>query len=330
MEIRETHTAEQPAKTPEFLPVRLSSLRVDSVTDFDLYHRPAKLAPPVLYRGRSLPFTDEVRARLLEGRVSTLYIPSGQEEIYNRYVERNLADLIMDKSILPGERTQILYGSAQNAVREMMSKPEAGDVLPRSKNLVEHVIKFMNDLEGSFTHFLDTASFDYYTYTHSVNVCVYSVTLAQKAGFEDLSFLSEFGTGALLHDIGKGRVGPEIIHCETVLTDEQWAIMKMHPVWGHEILKEQGVDSEVALRVTRHHHEKMGGGGYPDGLAGDDIPPYVRVSTICDIFDALTTRRSYRSALQSFPALKLMREQMSDDLDPELFRIFVELMATKK
>ena len=87
------------------------------------------------------------------------------------------------------------------------------------------------------------------------------------------------------------------------------------------------MDSEVVLDVTRHHHEKLNGKGYPDGLAGDEISHWARISTIADIFDALTTRRSYKNALDSFPSLQLMNEHMKEEIDMDFFRCCVDLMA---
>ena len=84
------------------------------------------------------------------------------------------------------------------------------------------------------------------------------------------------------------------------------------------------------MNVTLYHHEKMGGGGYPERLAGDQIPDYVRIATVCDIFDALTTKRSYKSAVNSYPALGLMQQEMFSDLDGDVFGKFVNMMSGEK
>ena len=86
----------------------------------------------------------------------------------------------------------------------------------------------------------------------------------------------------------------------------------------------------VALDIVRHHHEKLNGKGYPDGLKGDQISPIVRVVTITDVFDALTTNRPDRKALSSFEALKLMGSKMGGELDTDLLRKFIEMMGTAK
>lgn len=311
-----------------FIKIRLASLLLDTVTKFDLYLKPQGREDFVLYRQQDLPFTGDVKTRLEENNVRELYVPSTQEDLYHDYIEANLALLVKDDSIDLAEKSGILYDAARHVVKEVMQDPRSGNLVPRSENIVNNFIVHLFEEEQSFSQFLKTTSFDYYTYTHSVNVFVFSLNLAQRLGYDDEASLKELGMGALLHDLGKSRISAEIIHCKGVLTDEQWHTMKQHPRWGHEILQEQGITSETALDVTLHHHEKFRGAGYPEGLKTEQISPQVRIVTICDIFDALTTRRAYKDALNSFPALGLMQREMGADLDPEFFRFFIKMMAS--
>ena len=101
----------------------------------------------------------------------------------------------------------------------------------------------------------------------------------------------------------------------------------MHPVYGHELLLERGDLSPMALDVVLHHHEKIDGSGYPDGINAHDLNVVTRVVTIADIFDALTTRRTYKKALSTFDALTLMREEMKTEIDQDLYKVFIELLG---
>ncbi len=307
--------------------VPVSSLRVDAVANFELYIQPRPDAVPVLYRARDLAFTEEARQRLIDHSVGALFVPTGQRAEYRHYVEKNLTAIVSDEDIPVEERSDLLYDSAQNIVHDILEDPRSGDVLPPSENLVQGTIDFLFKEGRSFHCLMQVTSYDYYTYTHSVNVFVFSTALAQKLGIEGQE-LFEFGQGALLHDVGKSLVPNEVVNAKGGLTEEQWAEMKLHPVHGYNILKEQGVESEIILDVTRHHHEKLNGRGYPDGLAGDAVSKWARICTIADIFDALTTRRSYKEAMNSFPGLQFMREHMEDEIDPEFFRVFVGLMGS--
>jgi len=310
----------------KYLSIPVASLRLDMVTDFDLYLPGRPGAEPVLYRSAALPFTEELRERLADARIDHLLINVERRDAYFRYLERNLGDILKDEGVPLQQKSVALYGTAQNLVRELLQDPRSGDMMMRSGALVGHTVDLLFRESDSFHHLIQVTSYDYYTYTHSVNVFVFATALAQRLG-HSAEELQRFGQAALLHDIGKSRVDPNIVNCRGKLTDEQWHEMRMHTVYGYEILLEQGVRDEVILDVTRHHHEKLNGRGYPDNLQGDEISRWARICTIADIFDALTTRRSYKEAMNSFPSLIFMKDHMADELDPEFFRTFVGLMG---
>lgn len=309
------------------IPIHLASLQVDTVMDFDIFMRPKNAASAVLYREKNLPFTEAVCNRLRNRDVEGLYVDSSEEYKFRRYVETNIGRILADDSITLEKRSELAYTSAQGLVEDLLADPRSGDLHERSGNLVMGIMKFMLDEKSALHNLMQVMSFDYYTYTHSVNVFVFSTALAQRCGYNDEIFLSDFGKGALLHDIGKSFLPPELVNFPGKFTKQQFEQMKLHPVYGYDLLKEEGALGTVGLDVVRNHHEKLRGGGYPDNLKGDEIPPYVRMCTIADIFDAVTTERSYQGALHSFPALQLMKDEILPDLDPVFFREFVEMLG---
>lgn len=309
----------------EYMPVPVTSLRVDRMADFDLF-LPAQGIPPVLYRGAHVAYTADDIARLAEARHDTLLIRFSDAGAYNRYLERNLGMILTDSSLPMKTRATALYQCSQNLVKEVLEDPRSGEMMERTGDLVAHTVDLLFRESTSFEHLMQVTSYDYYTYTHSVNVFVFSTALAQRLGHSEEE-LRIFGQGALLHDIGKSKISPDIVNARGKLNNAQWGEMRMHTVYGYEILREQGVTNEIILDVTRHHHEKLNGRGYPDALAGDQISKWARICTIADIFDALTTRRSYKEAMNSFPGLQFMKEHMSDEIDQQYFRAFVGLMG---
>jgi len=305
----------------------VASLRLGTVPPFDIHIDTHGSATPVLYREKNLPVTGDVFDALEENRHEFVYVTTDQEKEYLKYTEENLDKVLTDESVPIEEKSKVLYSCAQGLVSQVLEEPRSRELIQRSRNLVHTTTNFMIDEQSAFSHLLKLVSYDYYTYTHSVNVYVFSVTLAQRVGFTDPELLRDFGEGVLLHDIGKSMIDPAITNCKGKLTDEQWQAMRMHPVYGYDIMAEHCTLSDMALSVVRHHHEKIRGGGYPDNLKGKQIIPLVRVTTIADIFDALTTRRSYKDALGSFDALRIMRDEISRDLDEEYFRTFVGMMG---
>ena len=166
---------------------------------------------------------------------------------------------------------------------------------------------------------------DRYTQGHCERVAAYACALASAAGM-DTEHLRWFRMGALLHDVGKIIVPSSILNKPGRLSAEEWAIMKRHPRAGVLLLREIEFPWDIRPMV-RHHHEHWDGGGYPDGLAGDDIPFSARILCLADVFDALTSSRSYRHGLKKGHALAVMREDCGRIFDPQLFELFEELHA---
>ncbi len=163
---------------------------------------------------------------------------------------------------------------------------------------------------------------DRYTLGHCARVADYACRIAERAGLTDRD-LVWFRMGAFLHDVGKTEVPEEILNKPGRLTDEERAIMERHTVIGDEMLAPVEFPWDIRPMV-RSHHERWDGRGYPDGLAGEDIPRSARIMRIADVFDALTTARSYRAPLTPDQALSIMRDD-AGSFDPELFDIFLEL-----
>jgi putative nucleotidyltransferase with HDIG domain len=324
-----TAQKEQSQDIPGFISIPVRTLQSHLVTDFALWHQPRPGAPLVLYRGPDQPFTEEVRDRLEAHNVSRLYVPIEDRNKLRLYIEQNMEQLLGDSSLPVEQRSEMMYESAQGLVRDALEDPRSVNLMQRCSDTVPHMIDFLYKEGQSFSCLLKVCSHDYYTYTHSVNVFTYGIALAHHMGFTRRE-VEMFGQGALLHDIGKSGLPLDVIHSPTCLTDDQWELMRQHPVIGYDILVEQGVKQPVVLDVTRHHHEKLNGKGYPDRLAGKEISVFARMCTIADIFDALTTRRSYKEARRSFESLQFMRAHMSDEIDMEIFKAFVELMGQQE
>lgn len=324
-----SHKHEPASTATGFFPIKISTLRTDLVTGFELYLPAQPGREPVLYRDASLPFSEEARARLQDNNMGELLVRKSDRHAWLDYAGQVLPSVLANTEVPVNERATMLYESAQELVHEVLANPDSGDLIQTSRTAVDSMVGFLFKESTAFYELMQLTSYDYYTYTHSVNVFVYSVSLANRLGFSGPE-VSEFGHGALMHDIGKQRIDAEITNSKGKLTEAQWHQMQMHPVYGYEILQENGETGPIALDVTRHHHEKLNGRGYPDGLAGDEISTWSRIATIADIFDALTTKRSYKDAMDTFFALQFMKEKMWDELDHKYFMTFVSMMAKPK
>jgi putative nucleotidyltransferase with HDIG domain len=167
------------------------------------------------------------------------------------------------------------------------------------------------DLEGTFLAVVrdwgqSIESADSYTFGHCERVAGYAEAVARGLGLDGTE-LTTIRLGAYLHDVGKVRVPHEILNKPGRLSDEEFRVVQQHTVWGVELLATIEFPWEIKP-IIRWHHEKYDGTGYPDRLKGDEIPLAAQIIGIVDVYDALTTTRSYRGALPHAAALERMRE----------------------
>ena len=151
------------------------------------------------------------------------------------------------------------------------------------------------------------------------------MAVADRLGVDEETRLkAEFG--ALLHDVGKVAIPNEIINKPGPLDDDEWAIMKTHTIEGQRMLERiGGLLSRVGV-VVRASHERFDGGGYPDGLAGKDIPLASRIVSACDAYNAMTTDRSYRKALTTGVAVAELRANSGTQFDPTVVEALVRVV----
>ena len=165
---------------------------------------------------------------------------------------------------------------------------------------------------------------DPYTEGHVDRVSGYAVTLGKEVGFAppELRLLRE---GAILHDVGKIGVRESILLKRGPLSEDEFVQLKAHPVLGENICRplQRG---KLILQVIRHHHERYDGNGYPDGLAGENIPLAARVMAIVDAYDALSSDRPYRVRLSRGDAIQVLKDETGKQFDPRLARAFMSLV----
>jgi HD-GYP domain-containing protein (c-di-GMP phosphodiesterase class II) len=126
----------------------------------------------------------------------------------------------------------------------------------------------------------------------------------------------------MLHDVGKKRVRYEVINKPGPLDDDEWQEILKHPEWGVEILEQTGELTPEIRGIVLSHHENHDGTGYPHGISGSEIPPLTKIVTIADIYDAVTSKRSYAEPLKPSEALHLMKDKMANKFDPKIFGRF--------
>jgi putative nucleotidyltransferase with HDIG domain len=168
--------------------------------------------------------------------------------------------------------------------------------------------------------------YDDYTFTHSTNVAILSVTLASNV-LNDAQTLNQLARAALLHDIGKTRIPQEILNKPAKLTDEEWHLMRQHPILGVEILEQQEEINPLAILVTCQHHMKYDLSGYPEVETKCGLHPLSLIVNICDVYDAITSKRAYKKPFPPDKALAIMMRLIGCDFEPNLFKIFTQMIG---
>jgi putative nucleotidyltransferase with HDIG domain len=173
---------------------------------------------------------------------------------------------------------------------------------------------------------LQLKEFDQYTTTHSLNVAVLAMALSEYMGMGPKD-VRGFGVAGLLHDLGKVRIPKEVLTKPGKLTDDEWTIMRRHPVDGAKIIYESDRQLDLASAVAYEHHIMINGGGYPHRHFQRDCHKASKLVHICDVYDAMRTNRPYREAWEAERVMEMLDKGIGWDFDEEIGRAFIQMMG---
>jgi len=318
-------------KLNDYRPVPLKGLRVGTFVRFNLYmekhERLGGKGPDgfLLYHKRNLPMREHHVQRLIDSGVRQLFISTADQKDYLRYTEGNLQPILQDEKIGVEDKATMVYEVANGLAKDIVANPADPETIRRSKTFLENTMSFIVKQTAVVQTFSAIMSRDYSTYTHSTNVSLYALMLGHRLGLS-VDALGQLGLGALFHDVGKARINKKVLHKKGPLTAQEWDVVKLHPVFAIDTLRKVPRLSEGVYSVVLDHHEKCDGSGYPRGLRDDQIHLHAKIACLVDVFDALTTKRSYKDRVTTYEALKLMRDEMAGAFDQTLWRQFSILM----
>ncbi len=321
----------QDVRPQDFFPVPLGVMQPGTVAPVDLYIRFGQSQPFVLYKGQGAELREEVRERLLENGVDSLYLAKSDESAYHRYVEENISTIIRDDLVPREEASRMVYGCSSRVMEDVFREPRSGRNMRRAHSMVEATVQSILKDPECLWHMTAVASHDYYTYTHCVHVGMFMTAASRDMlGVDDPGMLRAIGLGGMLHDIGKSQIPESILNKPGRLTDEEFRAIKRHPTIGLSLLEHQPHLLAATVDIVRHHHERYNGGGYPRGLTGEGISDLARLSTIVDVYDALTTNRAYAEAREPYTALEMMLHEMEGHFDGPMLQAFVKFLGPRE
>lgn len=297
-------------------------LRAGALVDFDLY----------LLDERGLVRVGDAREGPYAVAPDTLAAP-GDVVIRNDDIPRYQAFIA---SLLPAQasradeeralRALVIRENSKAIIKDLLIDPRSGERIKATMGLVNNLVDCMLERTDVLYDLIALSSYDYYTYTHSVNVAVLCVGMGIVLRFDRFA-VESLGMGALLHDIGKSVVPPAVLNKPGRLTAGEYDIVKTHVLEGERILREgHGEIPPDALRVVLEHHERLSGNGYPLRLDGARIGIGGRICAIADSYDAMTTRRPYKDAMTPYAALSELT-RMASEYDRDLLTAFIRMLG---
>lgn len=263
--------------------------------------------------------------------ISGVYIREGDEEQNPSFTAMKETEiplstqLKIEKNTVEDRAKVQLSESVRNRVAEGMAflynNTESESFVDTTMSITSELLEAIEANDAIAVDVSTLKVCDEYTFKHSVDVATMAMVVAKKLG---LSREEVYNTGVagLLHDIGKSKIPNEILNKPSKLTDEEFVIMKNHPRYGYDILKNNAEISEVIREAVLQHHEKINGKGYPMGVGSFQICPYAKILAVADIYDALVTERPYKMGFSPRDAVEMIMA-MTDELDMYALRGFL-------
>lgn len=254
--------------------------------------------------------------------ISGIYIVEGEEEIDESLLSQDdtisvAARKKIDKLTVADRAKVQLNESVRARISEGVSflynNTESEHFELTTRSIAEDLLKAIDENDAIAVDISTLKVCDEYTFKHSVDVATMAMIVAKKLGMSKDDIFNT-GVAGLLHDIGKSQIPNEILNKPSRLTDEEFDIMKKHPLLGYEILKKNRGISEVIRQAVLQHHEKINGRGYPMGVDSFKICPYAKILAVADIYDALVTERPYKMGFSPRDAVEMIMA-MTDELD---------------
>lgn len=257
---------------------------------------------------------DKVKVSLTEN--DGLYISKDEDEINSVYNSDKIRCFREKYETKVDEVTHIIKKIGRGAVVDIQSV----------SRISKHIIKEFSTISDVINYLHLVRPMDDYTYSHSLNVSLMSIIIAKWMNLSEAE-VDEIATAGLLHDIGKTRISEKLLLKPSKLTDSEFEEMKKHAVLGY-MMMDNIKDATLNMKyVTLMHHEKIDGSGYPIGAVDEEIPLFAKIVAIADIYDAMTSNRSYRNRMCPFEVIKNFEMQTFGKLDTKVLTVFLRNIA---
>lgn len=319
-------------ENPEFLPVDSNDLVSHRVTELPLYLYNQDRKRYVLFKQAGEPISQEQLNQLSRDGHRAVFVPGEHRTETHNILADTLGDILQDQSLEPMAKSQKVYRTACNVIRHLFEVNPDNKTFMATANKVSNAVADLVTKDPMASMCLNRLrSYDYTTYSHSLNVCILGLGLYQHMNpSSESETMRDLSRGLLLHDIGKTDLPTELITKRGPLSSDEWDMMKSHTTKGYQRLQFERLISEDAREIALLHHEAIDGSGYPLGKTKKEIPFTSRLCKVVDVYDALSSNRSYKDAYSPYQTLQVMITEMKHQVDDRVMReliVYLEKMS---
>ncbi len=340
-------------KAQKFVAIPPGAIMPGSLPRFKIYI-PTQNRGNILWAKDGNQVTPDQISRLADTGIREVFIDLEEAVLYEEYLESNLGAILSSESPSDDQKAAVFSRVSTNVVKGALETSfKSGkintDTLERTERMIRNTLEFITE-SRSLQALAKMIGHDYQTYEHATKVLWFTMAFLNdnpdiveqiQPGYDAFDkeqrkeILRQCGVSAMLHDIGKAYITPEIINKSGALSETEWGIMRCHPLYGLAML----LDTDLPVFVKKavlEHHEDFQGGGYPMMIEGPKISILARVLRIIDVFDAMTSRRPYKEPMAPLNAVKIMagvpRDENNSEADPRdqgMRRCFDEQLLRK-
>ncbi|MBW1713728.1 MAG: HD domain-containing protein [Deltaproteobacteria bacterium] len=311
------------SKSAKFIPVNLELLNTGQPLDFALYvSSPQAGRVMILKKGQKL---DPAQKMDLTRQKVRLYILRADQDKYRVHLEANLKELLRSDQVDDSRAAGLAYVLSLQVMEAAFERPDA-ETLGRAQDSLRSTTDLILARDQTFFILLEMTRNSSQLHVHSCNVAFFGLGLAKALVKENRQInLHALAPALFFHDLGLVTIDRSIIDKPGPLTPEEWEKVKEHPAIGRDMLAEAGFLTQEAEVILHQHHERLDGSGYPYQLQGAQVHFYARICAVADVYDALTSDRSYKKRLTGLEAAKILMEEMTEQLDQDLVRRFIKI-----
>ncbi|MDQ1297578.1 MAG: hypothetical protein QG558_116 [Campylobacterota bacterium] len=310
----------------QYLPCSLDILIKETILPFDCYIKRYGDYVVIIQAGTYI--SGELLEKMSNNK--EIYLLKEDSEKIGQYkTELNVIDLSDSRfNVLETceERLSVMYTTMSNAMKAIFDNRDEKLPLEALYTYLDQLAKCVDLETNILSLLLKNIPDEYTTHHHSTNVAFFAVILAKAIHLSQEEIIDVGFTG-LVHDIGKIRIDSNLLLKPSRLDDDEYEIVKHHADDGYAILADNGIINQKILNGVRFHHERLDGSGYPKGLRRKLIPKYAQIVGVCDVFDALTTKRTFRKNYTSYEALLVMKQEMASQFDDLYVNTFIKLLS---